>query len=66
MELFIIIIIFGVMLYELYFGEAVMRLGSGARKISRTTSPFKYWMLLAIQAAFVALALLIWLNIIKL
>ena len=66
MELFIVVIILGVMLYELYFGEAITRLGIGARKISRKTSPVKYWALLAFQGAFGVLALLIWLNIIEL
>jgi hypothetical protein len=64
-ELFIVIIIFGVLLYELYTGSVITRYGTGANAISRETNPAKYWIFLAGQAILGVIVLLVWLGIIK-
>jgi hypothetical protein len=68
MELFIAVILIGVMLYELYTGNIPVRYGSTvsrSRSISRSGKPFQFWMWVGIQGAAAVVALLLWLGIIR-
>lgn len=68
MELFIAVILAGVIFYELYTGNIPVRYGSTVSRshsISRGEKPFQFWLWVVIQAAAVIVALLLWLGIIK-
>ncbi len=64
MELFIAVIVIGVMAYEFYNGEIIVKNGaSRAKGLSRKTNPGTFWFWIVIQAAIVVFMLLEWLNI---
>lgn len=55
MELFIAVILFGVIVYELVTGNIPIRYGSSVsrrRSVSRSEKPVQYWLWVLLQAAF--------------
>lgn len=66
MELFIALILAGVILYELYTGNIPVRYGSTVsrkRSVSRSEKPVQFWLWVTVQAA---AAILFGFGIIKL
>jgi hypothetical protein len=58
MNLFVAVILAGLIAYELYGGTIPVRYGattSRAHSISRSEKPFQFWAWVAIQAVFAAL-----------
>lgn len=68
MELFIAVILVGVIFYELYSGTIPVRYGSTvsrSRSVSRSEKPFQFWLWVVIQAGAAIVALLLWFGIIN-
>ena len=68
MELFVAVILFGVIAYELYTGNIPVRYGSTvsrSRSISRSAKPFQFWVWVVVQGVAALIALLIWFGLIS-
>ncbi len=49
----------GLLLYELYTGEAIVR---GTRRITRRDNPFRYWFWILFHAAVLAVLIFAWVS----
>jgi len=65
MELFMAVIVVGVMVYEFYTGGIITKYASHAKALSRKTHPVTFWFWIVVQAAFVIWMLLEWFNIVN-
>ena len=55
------LIVGGMLVYELYTGDAV----AGARSLTRSANPFRYWFWVMFHAAIVAVLVFAWVSGIK-
>ena len=65
MELFIAVVVAGVMVYEFYTGAIVVRNGARSKALSRRTHPRTFWFWIVVQAAIVVWMLLEWFGVIN-
>jgi hypothetical protein len=65
MELFIAIIIAGVLVYEFYTGAIVVQNGARSRAVSRSDRPGHFWFWITLQVVFLVVLVLSWLGIIN-
>jgi len=65
MELFIAIIVAGVIIYEFYTGAIVVQNGARAKAISRADRPGHFWFWIVVQLGIIVVSILSWLGIIK-
>jgi len=65
MELFIAVIVAGVMAYEFYTGAIVVQNGARGKALSRKTHPGTFWFWIVVQAAIVVWMLLEWFGIVN-
>lgn len=65
MELFIAVIVAGVIVYEFYTGAIVVQNGARGKALSRKTHPGTFWFWIVIQIAIIVWMLLEWLNVIN-
>jgi len=65
MELFIAVIVVGVMVYEFYNGEIITKNGARAKALSRKTHPGTFWFWIVVQTAFVVWMLLEWFHVVN-
>jgi len=49
----------GILLYELYTGEAIAR---GTRRITRRDTPFRYWFWILLHAVALAILIFAWVS----
>jgi len=65
MELFIAVIVAGVITYEFYTGAIVVQNGARGKALSRKTHPGTFWFWIVVQAAIVVWMLLEWIGVIN-
>jgi len=65
MELFIAILMAGMIVYEFYTGEVVVQNGVRAQSRSRKSKPVTFWFTVVIQAAILVWMLLEWQGIVN-
>lgn len=68
MELFIAVIMVGMLVYEFFTGEVIVKNGVRSRTVSRKNSPGTFWFVVALQVAimgWMALELLGLVNVVN-
>jgi hypothetical protein len=63
MELFIAVIVAGVIMYEFYTGAIVVQNGARGKALSRKTHPGTFWFWIVVQVAIIVWMMLEWFNI---
>ena len=63
MELFIAVIVAGVMVYEFYTDAIIVQNGVRGKAMSRKTHPGTFWFWIVVQAVIVMIMLLEWFDI---
>jgi hypothetical protein len=54
-----IVVVAGMVLYELYSGEAIVR---GTRRITRGDNPFRYWFWVVFHTGILAVLIVAWMS----
>ena len=65
MELFITVIVAGVIVYEFYTGAIVVQNGTRSKALSRKTHPGTFWFWIVVQVAIIVWMLLEWFDVIN-
>ena len=63
MELFIAVSVAGVIAYEFYTGDIIVKNGTRGKALSRKTHPGTFWFWVIVQVGIIVLMLLEWFNI---
>jgi len=66
MDLFIALILIGLLGYEFYTGQIIVQNGARSKSLSRAVNPGTFWFWISVQVVIVVVMFLSWLEVINL